>query len=117
LQALHSSHKALIQHHIDAPPIAKEITSTTSYVAYISIYTLQEWAYAWVNPWADISITLIQNPKRGPKVDQDPAISALPGAPSLIGCRSPKMVNYDQVFLETWSRANMVAMMFHSPSN
>jgi hypothetical protein len=36
------------------------------------------------------TITLTQNPKRGPKVDQDPVISASPGDPSLTGCRSPK---------------------------
>jgi hypothetical protein len=51
-------------------------------------------------------ITLTQNPKRAPKVGRDPVISASPGAPSLIGCRCPKMVNYDQVFLKTWSKAN-----------
>jgi hypothetical protein len=33
-------------------------------------------------------------------------ISASPGAPYLTGCRSPKTVKYDQVFLKTWSRAN-----------
>jgi hypothetical protein len=51
-------------------------------------------------------ITLNQNPKRGPKVHRDIVISVSPGDPSLTGCRSPKMVNYDQVFLKTWSRAN-----------
>ena len=51
-------------------------------------------------------ITLTQNPKRAPKVGRDPMISASPGAPSLIGCRCPKTVKYDQVFLKTWSRAN-----------
>jgi hypothetical protein len=46
-------------------------------------------------------ITLTQNPKRAPKVGQDPMISASPGTPSLTGCRSPKTVKYDQVFLKT----------------
>jgi hypothetical protein len=35
-------------------------------------------------------ITLSQNPKRDPKVGRDPLISALSGAPSSTGCRSPK---------------------------
>jgi hypothetical protein len=52
-------------------------------------------------------ITLTENPKRVPKAGQDPVIFASHGAPSLTGCRSPKMVKYDQVFLKTWSRANM----------
>jgi hypothetical protein len=34
-------------------------------------------------------------------------ISASPSASSLTGYRSPKMVKYDQVFLKTWSRANI----------
>jgi hypothetical protein len=55
-------------------------------------------------------ITLTQNPKRCPKVDQEPVISALPGAPSLTGCQSTKTINYDQVFLKTWSRANTLIL-------
>jgi hypothetical protein len=51
-------------------------------------------------------ITLTQNSKRAAKVGQDPVISASPGTPSLTGCRCPKTVKYDQVFLKTWSRAN-----------
>jgi hypothetical protein len=52
-------------------------------------------------------ITLTQNPKRAPKVGRDPVISASPGAPYLTRCRCPKTVNYDQLFLKTWSRANI----------
>jgi hypothetical protein len=43
-------------------------------------------------------------------VGLDSAISASLCAPSLTGCRSPKMVNYDQVFLKTWSRANLLPL-------
>ena len=35
-------------------------------------------------------ITYSQNPKRDPKVGRDPLTSASSGAPSLIGCQSPK---------------------------
>jgi hypothetical protein len=41
-------------------------------------------------------ITLTQNPKRGPKVDRDPVISASLGAPSSTSCRSPKIGQNDQ---------------------
>jgi hypothetical protein len=35
-------------------------------------------------------ITLSQNPKRDPKVGQDPLISDSSGAPYSTGCQSPK---------------------------
>jgi hypothetical protein len=59
-------------------------------------------------------ITLTQNPKRGPKVDRDPVISASLGAPSSISCRSPKIGQNDQGYPKTWSRANNHLQFSHT---
>jgi hypothetical protein len=51
-------------------------------------------------------VTYSPKPKMNPKVGQDPMIFAPSCAPPSTGCRSPKIGQYDQETLKTWSKAN-----------
>ena len=75
------------------------------FLAYPSIYTYKS-GLSVGKPTGQhpFPITYSQKPKSDPKMGRDYEIFASSGAPSSIGCQSPKN---DQVSPKTWSRANM----------